>query len=499
MTNEPRETQASEREARAEADKPLPSDPPAGAPRPPQFSPFVDVLAALILLAGIATIVSLSWSVPPLERIPHPDRALALIVSKSMDLEEALEDVSDWERLLFEAISGDAGGLDDAIGWYEELANHSNGDAIELQLAILEGEAGEVPALQTRLGLWDDRREPFPLYTRLIEAAYLDQRLADGEAFRLQAELAEVLRAGWFYDRLAIRLAERVENRELLRATQAAADLRQDELLARARGFLLVELLIVGAGITILILVFKSGRRDASVFWIGEAAIPPRWSARAGILVMLRGGAAGVLVIIGFILLGMEEGPSRLVMVPLINFPLLWLAHHHLFRPNGFGFADSLGLRPIPGRWGPMVLAVAVLAGAGLVVDWVIALIAEPLGLSLHWTEWFDPELVWGGGVEMGLTLLEYLLFAPIFEELVFRGILFGTLRRRFSFFPAAVISASVFALAHGYGLLGLISVCASGVIWAWGYERTRSLLPGVLAHFLNNMLVCSGLLLMLR
>lgn len=474
-------------------------EPPIPEDGDPRFSPLLDVLAALILVTGITTIVSLSWSVPPLEGIPQPDRALTLIVGTSMDLEDALEDVSDWEHLLFETISGETGGLDDAIEWYEELANYSDENVIELQLGILEGEAGEVEALEARLDLWGEREDPFPLYTRLIDAAYLDGRLAVGEAFRLQAELAEMLAAGWFYDRLATRLAERVDDHALLSTIQAAAGLRQDELLARARGFLLIELLIVGAGVTIVVLAFAPGRRDPSGLWIGEAPLPPRWRGRAGVLVLLRGGAAGVLVILGFILTGMEGALSRLVMVPLINGPLLWLAYWHLLRPNGIGYLDGLGLRPVPGRGSRILLAVLALSAAGLVVDWVIALVAEPLGLSLHWTEWFDPELVWGSGIEMGLTLIDYLVFAPIFEEIVFRGILFGTLRRRFSFLQAALISAVVFALAHGYGVLGLVSVGTSGVIWAWGYERTRSLVPGVLAHFLNNLLVCSGLMLMLR
>ena len=63
-------------------------------------------------------------------------------------------------------------------------------------------------------------------------------------------------------------------------------------------------------------------------------------------------------------------------------------------------------------------------------------------------------------------------VFAPIFEELAFRGILYAILRRRLNPLPAALISAGIFALAHGYGLIGFISVLWSGVLWAC---RTRA------------------------
>ena len=48
--------------------------------------------------------------------------------------------------------------------------------------------------------------------------------------------------------------------------------------------------------------------------------------------------------------------------------------------------------------------------------------------------------------------MLEFVVYAPVLEEIAFRGILFGTLRRKFSFAPAALIGALVFAVAHGYG-----------------------------------------------
>ena len=48
--------------------------------------------------------------------------------------------------------------------------------------------------------------------------------------------------------------------------------------------------------------------------------------------------------------------------------------------------------------------------------------------------------------------------------------------------------SAGLFALAHGYGVVGFVSVFLSGVLWAVAYERTKSLLPGMLAHSASNI-----------
>ena len=60
-------------------------------------------------------------------------------------------------------------------------------------------------------------------------------------------------------------------------------------------------------------------------------------------------------------------------------------------------------------------------------------------------------------------------------------------------------LSAAIFAFAHGYGVQGFAAVTWSGMVWALGYERTRSLLPGMLAHAGSNLLATSSFLLLLR
>ncbi|MEQ1793088.1 MAG: CPBP family intramembrane glutamic endopeptidase, partial [Nitrospira sp.] len=172
---------------------------------------------------------------------------------------------------------------------------------------------------------------------------------------------------------------------------------------------------------------------------------------------------------------------------------------YYLLRPAGLNVLSGFGLQ-IPwqkiGRLAGVVLAVVA---AGLWGEWVMGRVAESLHLTNHWTEWFDPDLVWASGPVLTISLLEYVVFAPIFEELAFRGILYAILRRRLGPLPAALISASIFAAAHGYGLIGFVSVLWSGLLWAWLYERTGSLVPGMIAHATNNLLVCLSVMSLLR
>lgn len=84
-------------------------------------------------------------------------------------------------------------------------------------------------------------------------------------------------------------------------------------------------------------------------------------------------------------------------------------------------------------------------------------------------------------------------ILAPVVEELVFRG---ATLRALFKVFPegrhwwAIAISALLFALIHGNLSQGLHAFII-GMLLGWLFYRTRSIVPGVMFHLVNNSAVC--------
>ncbi len=86
-------------------------------------------------------------------------------------------------------------------------------------------------------------------------------------------------------------------------------------------------------------------------------------------------------------------------------------------------------------------------------------------------------------------TILIYLGFLiPIAEELFFRGIVFRWLRQRWSFWPAAVVSSAIFGAAH-VRIETSIIVGLLGILMAWLFERSKSLVPAILLHQTYNSL----------
>jgi CAAX protease family protein len=77
---------------------------------------------------------------------------------------------------------------------------------------------------------------------------------------------------------------------------------------------------------------------------------------------------------------------------------------------------------------------------------------------------------------------------AGIAEEICFRGMLFGGLRERLPRWVAALIAGAIFGLPHATtGITAVPPLIALGFVFCLLYEKTGSIVPGMLLHMLNN------------
>jgi membrane protease YdiL (CAAX protease family) len=88
----------------------------------------------------------------------------------------------------------------------------------------------------------------------------------------------------------------------------------------------------------------------------------------------------------------------------------------------------------------------------------------------------------------LGVQILLIAIAAPICEETCFRGMLFAGLRERMPWLGAAIVSGLIFGALHAStGVTAVPPLIVFGVILALLYERTGSIVPGIMLHMLNN------------
>ena len=149
-------------------------------------------------------------------------------------------------------------------------------------------------------------------------------------------------------------------------------------------------------------------------------------------------------------------------------------------------------------RWPGLVPAVVqamraygILCCLALAAAWLLQRLGA--GLLPAATSLLRGDEGWPG---VALLFLLTVVLAPIAEEILFRGFVYGGLRTVMPTGSAAVASALIFSLAHLQPAPEAVAaIAAIGLALALLYERTRSVVPGMLLHALHNLLVFTILL----
>jgi uncharacterized protein len=88
------------------------------------------------------------------------------------------------------------------------------------------------------------------------------------------------------------------------------------------------------------------------------------------------------------------------------------------------------------------------------------------------------------------VVLLRACLLAPIGEELLFRGLLFGWLRGKLGPRPTIALTAAGFALIHSFAPQMLLLALLVGLAAGYVRERTGSVTALVMVHVLQNTII---------
>ncbi len=142
--------------------------------------------------------------------------------------------------------------------------------------------------------------------------------------------------------------------------------------------------------------------------------------------------------------------------------------------------------------FGQLLSSLSIILGAlGLTQVWMVVLASlDPASLPGRlFQDYLDKMMLFDGrAADLPLELLVTVILVPLGEELLFRGILQGQLRRSFS--PAITVAATtlLFAIFH----LDLIQgsyVLIAGFALSVSYQLTRNILLPILMHMVFNLI----------
>ena len=126
---------------------------------------------------------------------------------------------------------------------------------------------------------------------------------------------------------------------------------------------------------------------------------------------------------------------------------------------------------------GPLIVAGIVLAtAAGIVIEPLLALFPDSYLEQLN-------DMIGRGGWSILMTVVA----APVLEEIFFRGLVLERLSRRWSGAAAVLVSSAFFGLVHTPILPQMVNAFVIAVVMGYIYLQTRSLVPVIAIHAINN------------
>jgi membrane protease YdiL (CAAX protease family) len=123
----------------------------------------------------------------------------------------------------------------------------------------------------------------------------------------------------------------------------------------------------------------------------------------------------------------------------------------------------------------------------------VVLYLAFNIFYSAVITEPHQQDIAKGFGA-IPIQILLIVVAAPVSEEICFRGMLFGGLREKLPRIAAALLCGLIFGALHALtGVTAVPPLIVFGFLLALLYERTGSILPGMLLHMLNNIVALAS------
>lgn len=169
---------------------------------------------------------------------------------------------------------------------------------------------------------------------------------------------------------------------------------------------------------------------------------------------------------------------ERTFIVELAGIPLFWNLYQ---KDGGNGRLASENQVPLVSYY--VVWALSGAAALAFLSSQLLSL--TPL---IEWSERFQEVDQAIGEESAGLKLLTTVLAAPVMEELLMRGLVYGRLRERLKAGPAILWSALLFGALHGNLIQG-IHAFVVGLFLAWLMERFRNILVPILGHMAANLM----------
>lgn len=180
----------------------------------------------------------------------------------------------------------------------------------------------------------------------------------------------------------------------------------------------------------------------------------------------------------------------------VVLFIVIVVAIAIFLRHRGIAFCQQFGVRRIGflratfTAAGLILAALPLVAGAGAVMQKFLGPDAKPQEI----VQFFLEAARNSDRSTVVATLLLGAVIAPMAEEFIFRGYIYGVLKRYLGMAAGLLLNAALFAAIH-FNVTSLPSLFLLAVCFTVAYEMTGSILVSMCMHAMFNLIMFAGMI----
>ena len=125
-----------------------------------------------------------------------------------------------------------------------------------------------------------------------------------------------------------------------------------------------------------------------------------------------------------------------------------------------------------------------------LFLSFIIRIILEQIVIYIHFTT--TNIQISSNIFEIIVEFITTCIFAPIFEEMIFRFGIYKKINRKLDSVLSMLITSVIFSIIHLYNIGGSIILIGISLIWNYSFYKTNNLIYPIFLHFFHNIYALS-------
>ena len=168
----------------------------------------------------------------------------------------------------------------------------------------------------------------------------------------------------------------------------------------------------------------------------------------------------------------------------LVSEFLLLLAPLYFLKKRNMSVSLNFRLNTVPKKI--VLLTVPVSMSLIVLIDEVDRLVQKVLPLPEEYAREVAKTMQINNALDFFLIIFSVVVLAALIEEALFRGFLQQSIEKHIDVTKGVIYSSVAWALIHGSHYM-LVQIFLFGFFLGWMAWRSNSIIPGIIAHALNN------------